>query len=69
MLVTNDLTVAIDFHSIFVLHNMEVNGYYQLFTSILQNVFFCVQQRTSYRFATTWGWVSDDRMNTFKKSF
>jgi len=26
---------------------------------ILQNIFFCVQQkkRNSYRFGTTWGWV------------
>ncbi len=30
---------------------------------ILQNIFLCVQQnRHSYRFGTTWGWVNDERI-------
>ncbi len=42
MLVTKQLTVAIDFHSMEE-NSMEVNGYHQyLVTNILQNIFFCV---------------------------
>ncbi len=44
MLVTKQLLVAIEFHSIFS-HTMEVNGYRHLFGYILQNNLFCVQQK------------------------
>ncbi len=41
MLVIKQLPVAIDFHSIFF-HMATVNC---LFPNILQNIFFCVQQK------------------------
>jgi len=40
MLMTRHLTVAIDFHSIF--YSNQINF---LVTDILQNIFFCVQQK------------------------
>ncbi len=46
MWVTKHFLVLIDFHSIFFLHTMEINGGQQLFGShVLQNVLFCVQQK------------------------
>ncbi len=43
MLVTKQLMVAIDFHSMF-LHTVEVNGYQHcLVTNVL--LFFCVKQK------------------------
>ncbi len=44
MLVSKQLLVPIDFHSIDK-HTMEVNGDQQLFGYILQNNLFCVQQK------------------------
>jgi len=29
-----------------------------LVTDILQNILFCVKQRNSYRFGTTWSWIN-----------
>ncbi len=34
---------AIDFHSIYFF--ISVGGYHQLVTNILQNIFYCVQQK------------------------
>ncbi len=61
MLVTKQLTVATDFHSIFP-HTMEVNGYRQLFGyqhSSKYLILCSAAEKDSYRFATTWGWVND----------
>ncbi len=44
MCVTEQLTVAIDFNST-EKNTMEVNGYQKLFANILQNIFFCAQQK------------------------
>ncbi len=45
ILVTEQLMLAIDVHSI-LLHTKEVNGYQQLFvTNILQDIFFSAQQK------------------------
>ncbi len=54
---------TIDFHSIFFFPTMEVNGApkqpgYKLSSKYLP---LCsAEQRHSYRFGTTWGWVNDD---------
>ncbi len=54
----NQFMVPIDFYNI----SLNVNGD----CLVLQNIFFCVQQeRNSYRFGTTWGWVKDDKMFIF----
>ncbi len=56
-----------DFHSIFF-STMEVNGApkqpgYKLSSEYLH---LCsAEQRHSYRFGTTWGWVNDDRIFIF----
>ncbi len=58
---------TIDFHSIFF-PTMEVNGApeqpgYKLSSKYLP---LCsAEQRNSYRFGTTWGWVNDDRIFIF----
>ncbi len=58
---------TIDFHSIFF-PTMEVNGApkqpgYKLSSKYLP---LCLaEQRNSYRFGTTWGWVNDDRIFIF----
>ncbi len=58
---------TIDFHSIFF-PTMEVNGApkqpdYKLSSKYLP---LCsAEQRNSYRFGTTWGWVNDDRIYIF----
>ncbi len=58
---------TIDFHSIFF-PTMEVNGApkqpgYKLSSKYLP---LCsAEQRHSYRFGTTWGWVNDDRIFIF----
>ncbi len=63
MLVTKQLTVAIDFHSMG--KNMEVNGYHQLCncTTIKEEIFFIssfvFSRRNSYKFGTAWGWVNE----------
>ncbi len=44
MLLTKQLTVAIDFHSNFF-HTIEVNGYRKLVTNIIEYVIFCTQQK------------------------
>ncbi len=36
-----------------------------LVTNFLQNIFLCSEQRNSYRFEATWGWVNDDRIVIF----
>ncbi len=53
MLVIKHLMVPIDFHNMYF-PTMEVNGDQQQFAS--SNV---------YRFATTWGWVNDDKIYIF----
>ncbi len=58
---------TIDFHS-FLFPTMEVNGApkqpgYKLSSKYLP---LCsAEQRNSYRFGTTWGWVNDDRIFIF----
>ncbi len=58
---------TIDFHSI-VNNSMEVNGApkqpgYKLSSKYLP---LCLaEQRHSYRFGTTWGWINDDRIFIF----
>ncbi len=58
---------TIDFHSIFF-STMEVNGApkqpgYKLSSKYIP---LCsAEQRNSYRFGTTWGWVNDDRIKIF----
>ncbi len=67
MWVTEQFWGTIDFHSIFF-PAMEVNGApkqpgYKLFSKYLP---LCLaEQRNSYRFGTTWGWVNDDRIFIF----
>jgi len=39
---------------------------YFLITNILQNKSFCVQQKNSFRFGTSWGWVTDRVNYPFK---
>ncbi len=58
---------TIDFHSIFF-PTMEINGApnqpgYKLSSKYIP---LCsAEQRNSYRFGTTWGWVNDDRIFIF----
>ncbi len=67
MWLTEQFWGTIDFHSIFV-PTMEVNGApkqpgYKLSSKYLP---LCsAEQRHSYRFGTTWGWVYDDRIFIF----
>jgi len=56
MLVTRQLTVAIDFHSIFFFL-LEVNGYRQLsgYQHSIKYLLLCsIEERSSYRFGNTW---------------
>ncbi len=59
---------TIDFHIILFSYTMEVNGApkqpgYKLSSKYLP---LCsAEQRHSYRFGTTWGWVNDDRIFIF----
>ncbi len=60
------LSVAIDFHSIF--SYMEVNGCSQLFSyqCSSKHLLLCsTEEKNSYRFGETWGWVNDDRLFIF----
>ncbi len=67
MLETEQFLGTIDFHSIFF-PTMEVNGApkqpgYKLSSKYLP---LCsAEQRNSYKFGTTWGWVNDDRILIF----
>ncbi len=64
---TEQVWGTIDFHSMFF-PTMEVNGApkqpgYKLSSKYLP---LCsAEQRHSYRFGTTWGWVNDDRIFIF----
>ncbi len=64
---TEQFCGTIDFHSIFFSY-MKVNGApkqpgYKLSSEYLP---LCLaEQRNSYRFGTTWGWVNDDRIFIF----
>ncbi len=65
MLVTKQLTLAIDLHSIFF-HTMEINSYSQLFGyRNLQNTLFCSQQKKETY--TSLERVNEDRIFAFKK--
>ncbi len=63
MLVTKELTVAIDFYSI-EKNTMEVNGYRQMFgyQHSSKYLLLCLREK---RFGTTWWCVNDDKMFIF----
>ncbi len=59
---------TIDFHSREKKNTMEVNGAPELlcFPHSSEYLPLCsAEQRHSYRFGTTWGWVNDDRIYIF----
>ncbi len=59
---------TIDFHSRKKKNTMEVNGAPELlcFPHSSEYLPLCsAEQRHSYRFGTTWGWVNDDRIFIF----
>ncbi len=59
---------TIDFHSRNIKYTMEINGAPELlcFPHSSEYLPLClVEQRHSYRFGTTWGWVNDDRIFIF----
>ncbi len=59
---------TIDFHSRKKINTMEVNGAPELlcFPHSSEYLPLCsAEQRHSYRFGTTWGWVNDDRIFIF----
>ncbi len=61
MLVTKQLTVAIDFHSMET-DIMEVNGYRQLFSYLNSSKYLLLclaEEINEYIFETTWGWAND----------
>ncbi len=61
MLVTKQLTVAIDFHSMET-DIMEVNGYRQLFSYQHSSKYLLLcsaEEINEYIFETTWGWAND----------
>ncbi len=65
MWVTKKFLVAIGFRSI-LSTLLEVNGDQQLFhNNILQNNFFCVQQKNKIHSFETWRWVNDDKIWIF----
>ncbi len=70
MLVTKHLTVAIDVYSMGGKNTMKVNGDHQLFgyQHSSKYILLCsTEQRNSYRFEMTWGWVNDYNIYIYYK--